>query len=51
VEIDGVVQPAAAPRFSRTAPEATAARSGGVLADLGVTPEEIDRLQGRRSAR
>jgi len=51
VEIDGVVQPAPAPRFSRTAAQVShAARKPGqdsaaVLADCGFSAEEIARLQ------
>ena len=50
VEIDGVVQPAPAPRFSRTAPPVPAgpARPGdhtlGVLADLGLDDETVSSL-------
>ena len=52
VEIDGVVQPAPAPRFSRSAvgqpgavPE-TGAHTDEVLADAGFSPAEIDALRG-----
>lgn len=51
VEIDGVVQPAPAPRFSRTAAQVShAARKPGqdsaaVLAECGFSTEEIARLQ------
>ena len=49
VEIDGVVQPAPAPRFSRTpaAIDGAAASSDGarVLAEWGVGAEEIERLR------
>lgn len=51
VEIDGVTQPAPAPRFSRTAPDTPkAAGQGGpadaVLADWGFAPEAIEALKG-----
>ena len=48
--MDGVTQPAPAPRFSRTRPRiAHAARAPGqdtraVLADLGLAAEEVDAL-------
>ena len=51
VDIDGVTQPAPAPRFSRTVPEAGAApatpgqHSAEVLADWGWTPEAIEKLK------
>jgi alpha-methylacyl-CoA racemase len=51
VEIDGVVQPAPAPRFSRTAPEVNAApaapgqHSAAILADWGFAPEAIETLR------
>jgi alpha-methylacyl-CoA racemase len=51
IEIDGVVQPAPAPRFSRTVPEVSHASpkpgqdSAAVLADCGFSAEEIARLQ------
>ncbi|WP_395709608.1 CaiB/BaiF CoA transferase family protein [Reyranella sp.] len=47
IEIDGIVQPAPAPRFSRTrtgiptAPESAGASTCEVLQDLGVTSEEL----------
>ena len=50
VEMDGVIQPAPAPRFSRTAPELTvSSRMAGedsreVLAAAGYSPAEIDAL-------
>ena len=50
VEIDGVVQPAPAPRFSRTVPELPpppaeiGADSEGTLRSWGFAAEEIDRL-------
>ena len=50
VEIDGVVQPAPAPRFSRTPadrptpPQALGAGSRTALADWGIPPERIDTL-------
>ena len=51
VEVDGVVQPAPAPRFSRTKPELKAAPpvpgqdTQAVLADFGLTPDEIEALK------
>jgi alpha-methylacyl-CoA racemase len=53
VEVDGVVQPAPAPRFSRTVPEVShgARRPGedsrSVLEDCGLSVNEIRALQGR----
>ena len=53
VEVDGVVQPAPAPRFSRTAPEIShGARvpgedSAAVLADAGFSQEDIEALQDK----
>ncbi len=50
VDVDGVTQPAPAPRFSRTPPEIShSARSPGqdtraVLADIGLAAEEVDAL-------
>lgn len=50
-EVDGVVQAAPAPRFSRTKPELTAAPpipgqdTLSVLADFGLSPEEIEDLK------
>ncbi len=54
IEVAGVLQPAPAPRFSRTAPEAPAAPvgagadTGDVLAALGLTSQEIESLLERR---
>ena len=54
VELDGVVQPAPSPRFSRTAPAVShaapppGADSEAVLADCGFTSEEIAGLRERR---
>ncbi|MEN8245734.1 MAG: CaiB/BaiF CoA-transferase family protein [Thermodesulfobacteriota bacterium] len=51
VEVDGVVQPAPAPRFSRTRPELKGAPptpgqdTQSVLEDFGLTPSEIDELK------
>jgi alpha-methylacyl-CoA racemase len=51
IEIDGVTQPAPAPRFSRTAPVAGQAacapgqHSAAVLADWGWSPEAIESLR------
>ncbi len=51
IELDGVVQPAPSPRFSRTPPEVSHAApapgrdSAAVLADCGFTAEEIDGLR------
>ena len=51
VEIDGVTQPAPAPRFSRTVPdiptppEAAGAGTGAALADWGVEPGRIEALR------
>jgi len=57
VEVGGLVQPAPAPRFSRT-PAATPAppphpcrHTGEVLADLGFDPAEIDRLRASGAVR
>ena len=50
IDIDGVIQPAPAPRFSRTAPSAGSAASkpgadgAAILADWGWTPEEVNAL-------
>jgi alpha-methylacyl-CoA racemase len=52
IEIDGVTQPAPAPRFSRTAPEAgqgaaaPGQHSESVLADWGFDSESIETLKG-----
>ena len=49
-EIDGVVQPGPAPRFSRTKPEVRSApavvgeHSDEILAEFGFSDAEIDRL-------
>jgi alpha-methylacyl-CoA racemase len=54
VEVDGVTQPAPAPRFSRTPgaiqrpPEPPGASTGEVLADWGFAAEEIDQLRADR---
>lgn len=51
VEVDGVVQPAPAPRFSRTptaTPKGRPRHSGDapeVLAEVGFTPADVDRLR------
>jgi alpha-methylacyl-CoA racemase len=49
VEIDGVTQPAPAPRFSRTAPAVqgppAAADTEGALAAWGFSPEDVAKLQ------
>ena len=51
IEVDGVVQPAPAPRFSRTAsavrggPPAPGAHTGEVLGECGLTESEISRLR------
>ena len=50
VLVDGVVQPAPAPRFSRTgsrspSPPSSAAQGESVLADWGFTPEAIEALR------
>ncbi|SFD63714.1 CaiB/BaiF CoA transferase family protein [Massilia yuzhufengensis] len=53
VDIDGVSQPAPAPRFSRTAPatplapSAPGADSAAILADWGFTEESIEALRSR----
>lgn len=50
IDIDGVTQPAPAPRFSRTAPQAgmppaaSGAHSAAILADWGWTAESIEAL-------
>lgn len=54
VEVDGVTQPAPAPRFSRTPgaiqrpPEPPGASTGEVLADWGFSSEEIEGLRAER---
>jgi alpha-methylacyl-CoA racemase len=54
VDVGGVVQPAPAPRFSRTPadhpapPAATGGDTTQVLTELGLTPEEIDTLRSVR---
>jgi alpha-methylacyl-CoA racemase len=51
IEVDGIVQPAPAPRFSRTPtakptpPEAPGERGNASLARWGLTPAEIDALK------
>ena len=51
VDVDGVIQPAPAPRFSRTGnappspPRSTGADTAEVLAELGLTGEEITALE------
>jgi alpha-methylacyl-CoA racemase len=51
VEVDGIVQPAPAPRFSRTPagkptpPELPGERGNASLAQWGLTPDEIDALK------
>jgi alpha-methylacyl-CoA racemase len=51
IEVDGVVQPAPAPRFSRTAPQAGGAASSpgadsaAILADWGWPPDAIEALR------
>ena len=53
VELDGITQPAPAPRFSRTAPElTTSSRKAGedtstVLADFGFDASEIEALKSK----
>ncbi len=53
VEVDGVVQPAPAPRFSRSAaghpaaPPRPGADTDGVLASLGMTEDEVADLRAR----
>jgi len=55
VEVDGVTQPAPAPRFSRTPsqiqkpPSADGADTAEVLADWGFAADEIARLKGTRT--
>ena len=50
IDVDGVVQPAPAPRFSRTVasrptpPEAEGQSTLSALADWGIAPERLDRL-------
>lgn len=54
VDVDGVTQPAPAPRFSRTAPElgmppaAPGQHSAAILADWGWSAEAIEGLSGRQ---
>jgi len=49
-ELDGLVQPAVAPRFSRTpgtlrsAPPKLGADGRAVLGEIGYAPEEIDKI-------
>jgi alpha-methylacyl-CoA racemase len=51
VTLEGDVQPAPAPRFSRTAPSSPTApveprsSTGAVLAELGYSPSDVDRLR------
>jgi alpha-methylacyl-CoA racemase len=51
VEVEGVLQPAPAPRFSRTPPEvpsaapARGAQTDEVLTDHGFTPAEVKELR------
>jgi alpha-methylacyl-CoA racemase len=51
VALEGDMQPAPAPRFSRTAPDIPTApveprsSTGSVLAELGYSPSDIDRLR------
>jgi len=51
IEIDGVIQPAPAPRFSRSTPQAGAApaapgqHSADILADWGWSPQAIEKLK------
>ncbi|MGZ8339469.1 MAG: CaiB/BaiF CoA transferase family protein [Telluria sp.] len=53
VEVDGVTQPAPAPRFSRTMPEtgiapaAAGTHSAAILRDWGWTPEQVEALAQR----
>lgn len=57
VTVDGVLQPAAAPRFSRTpagvptAAPAAGAHTDEVLADAGFTPDEVAALRAAGAAR
>jgi alpha-methylacyl-CoA racemase len=54
VDVDGVTQPAPAPRFSRTAaeldlpPAAPGEHGAGILADWGWTPDAIAALRDRQ---
>jgi alpha-methylacyl-CoA racemase len=54
IELDGVLQPAPAPRFSRTKPETPKPppKVGGdteaVLADFGFSPDELETLKGAK---
>jgi alpha-methylacyl-CoA racemase len=54
VDVDGVTQPAPAPRFSRTAPElglppaSPGEHGAGILADWGWTPDAIAALRDRQ---
>jgi alpha-methylacyl-CoA racemase len=48
IEVEGVIQPAPAPRFSRTTlaqPKAPGGDGGNVLGDWGFTPEELSMLR------
>ena len=51
IEMEGVTQPAPAPRFSRTEPEVSSApalvgeHSQEILEELGLSKEEIDNLR------
>jgi alpha-methylacyl-CoA racemase len=55
IEMDGVVQPAPAPRFSASPgaiagpPPAIGAHNRSALADWGFSPEKIDLLEGARA--
>ena len=52
IDLDGVVQPGAAPRYSATAtsksrpPRPSGADGEAILVELGYSPSEIDRLRG-----
>ncbi len=57
IEVGGLVQPAPAPRFSRSAPETptppphAGQHTGEVLSGLGFDPVEIERLRGSGAVR
>ncbi len=55
VEVDGVMEPAPAPRFSRTPTTARGAGEGGdtaaVLADWGIAPDRLEQLRERKVIR
>tara|TARA_Y100000741_G_C18220453_1_gene545599 strand:- start:1065 stop:1409 length:345 start_codon:yes stop_codon:yes gene_type:complete len=55
IEMEGVIQPAPAPRFSRTEPKVSSApalvgeHSQEILEDLGLSSQEIDELKSTKA--